>query len=69
MGPSALVVRVNEARCNGCRKCLPACHAGALAWVVAERELFVDEWACTGCGDCVRVCPDTALLLLPWTAR
>jgi MinD superfamily P-loop ATPase len=59
------VAALEEERCSGCRECLPACDAGALIWVTAERELMIDPWSCTGCGDCVRICPDGALSLGP----
>ncbi len=58
-----LVARLEERSCSGCRDCLPACDAGALIWVTAERELLLDPWACTGCGDCMRACRDGALSL------
>jgi heterodisulfide reductase subunit A len=68
MAPSApfpLVARLDDRRCSRCWLCLPSCDAGALVWIVDERELFLDPWACRGCGDCVRACPDAALALGP----
>lgn len=57
------VCRLEEARCDGCRACLPACSHGALVWVQTERTLLIDPWACTGCGTCVTACPQGALRL------
>jgi MinD superfamily P-loop ATPase len=58
-------IELDEALCDGCRKCLPACNFAALIWVRADNELLVDTWACTGCGTCVTVCPQKALSLRP----
>lgn len=57
------VVELDDARCSGCRLCLPACGSGALLWVRSDAVLLVDSWACDGCGSCVTRCPEDALAL------
>ena len=57
------VAALDDARCDGCRLCLPACDSGALLWIASDAELLVDPWACTGCGSCVTRCPEDALVI------
>jgi len=50
---------VNEALCNGCRKCVDFCRFGALAYT--GRGLIVLDDICHSCGGCVLLCPENAL--------
>ena len=47
--------------CAGCRACVTACKAGAIAW--DERGAKIDHTACTLCGACTAACPTGAMRL------
>lgn len=49
---------VDEAKCNGCRKCAEACQYHAIA--VLKKPLVFPE-LCHGCGGCTLVCPTGAI--------
>jgi MinD superfamily P-loop ATPase len=50
---------VNQARCNGCQKCVEFCNFNALAYT--GKKLIVFDEVCHACGGCVMVCPEKAL--------
>lgn len=50
---------VDEALCNGCRKCSDFCNFNALAY--ARNRVLVFEEVCHSCGGCVLLCPKKAL--------
>lgn len=59
---------VDEARCNGCAKCVSACPVEAMALVAAHdprhpklRKALVSADTCLGCGVCARACSREAL--------
>jgi Na+-translocating ferredoxin:NAD+ oxidoreductase RNF subunit RnfB len=61
---------VDEARCNGCGKCVNACPVEAMGLVSANdprhpkmRKALVNTPTCLGCGVCVRACNRDALRL------
>ena len=61
---------VDEARCNGCGKCVVACPVEAMTLVSANdphrpkrRKAVLDAELCLGCGVCTRVCPTDGLWL------
>lgn len=53
-------LRLDAARCNGCRMCVIVCpHA---VFVVENRKaVIVDRDACMECGACSQNCPEDAL--------
>jgi indolepyruvate ferredoxin oxidoreductase alpha subunit len=64
-GPCVLLTRkphgpalaVDEARCDGCRRCLVvACPALSLTGTGKEARVAVDAALCTGCGVCAAQC-------------
>ncbi|HEY3284152.1 MAG TPA: CoB--CoM heterodisulfide reductase iron-sulfur subunit A family protein [Armatimonadota bacterium] len=68
------VARVNEARCDGCGRCLAECsYGGALTMVEraagsgTRRVAEVNPALCSGCGACVAVCEPRALDVAGWT--
>jgi Pyruvate/2-oxoacid:ferredoxin oxidoreductase delta subunit len=67
---TAFLPAVDEARCNGCERCVRACPVEAMAAVSANDPrrprrtvARVDEGRCLGCGVCVRACAPAALSL------
>lgn len=54
------IVTIDEAKCNGCGKCVTACAEGALT-IVDGKARLVKEIFCDGFGDCLGECPTGAL--------
>jgi len=50
---------VNNALCNGCRKCVEFCAFSALAYT--NGKLLIFEEICHSCGGCSLLCPQAAL--------
>ncbi len=53
----------DEAKCDGCRKCVEFCRFNALAFVKGKPKLFSD--VCHACGGCTLVCPQGAVTEQP----
>ena len=56
------IIQIDRSKCNGCGKCVSACHEGAIRLVDGKAEL-VSEVYCDGLGDCVGDCPTGALTI------
>jgi NAD-dependent dihydropyrimidine dehydrogenase PreA subunit len=56
------IIRIDEAKCNGCGNCITACAEGALQLVDGKAKL-VKEQFCDGFGDCMGDCPTGALTI------
>lgn len=54
------IVRIDEARCDGCSQCVTACAEGAIALVNGKARL-VSESYCDGLGACIGHCPQGAI--------
>ena len=54
------IIRIDEARCNGCGACAAACHEGAIGMVNGKARLLRDDY-CDGLGDCLPACPTGAI--------
>lgn len=54
------IIRIDEARCNGCGACAAACHEGAIAMVGGKARLIREDY-CDGLGDCLPECPTGAI--------
>ncbi|MGD0091806.1 MAG: 4Fe-4S binding protein [Planctomycetota bacterium] len=56
------IIRIDEAKCNGCGLCVKACHEGALALVNGKAKL-VGATYCDGLGACLGECPEDAIII------
>ena len=56
------IIRIDEAKCNGCGECLPNCQEGALQ-IVGGKAKLVSEAACDGLGACLGHCPQDAITI------
>jgi NAD-dependent dihydropyrimidine dehydrogenase PreA subunit len=54
------VVTIDEALCDGCGLCIPACHEGALRVIDGKARLVADR-LCDGMGACLGQCPRGAI--------
>ncbi len=53
-------LRLDTARCNGCRMCIVVCPHGVFA-VTQRKARIIDLDACMECGACELNCPEDAL--------
>ncbi len=54
------VVRIDEAKCDGCGLCVGACAEGAIALVDGKARLVAESY-CDGLGACLGRCPQGAI--------
>lgn len=54
------IITIDEAKCDGCGNCVPACVEGALQ-VIDGKARLVKESYCDGLGACLGDCPQGAL--------
>ena len=54
------VIQIDEEKCNGCGKCVHACHEGAIGLVDGKARLMREHY-CDGLGDCLPACPTGAI--------
>jgi Na+-translocating ferredoxin:NAD+ oxidoreductase subunit B len=60
----ATVAYIDEARCIGCAKCLPACPVDAIIGAARFTHTVIAE-RCTGCDLCLPPCPVDCIELRP----
>ena len=56
------VIRIDEARCNGCGECIPNCPEGALQ-IIDGKARLVSDLFCDGLGACIGYCPQEAIIV------
>jgi len=56
------IVRIDEAKCDGCGQCVSACVEGAIALVDGKARLVKDSY-CDGLGACLGECPQQAIII------
>jgi len=62
------ILKIDEDLCNGCGKCVPNCHEGALQ-VIDGKVRLVSELMCDGLGACIGHCPEGAITIEKREAR
>jgi Pyruvate/2-oxoacid:ferredoxin oxidoreductase delta subunit len=56
------IVRIDQAKCNGCGLCVTACAEGAIQIVDGKAKLVKDQY-CDGLGACLGECPEDAITI------
>ncbi len=54
------IIKIDEAKCNGCGACIPNCPEGALQ-VIDSKVRLVSDLYCDGLGACIGHCPQGAI--------
>lgn len=54
------IIKINQAKCNGCGACAEACHEGAIEMINGKAQLTREDY-CDGLGDCLPACPMDAI--------
>jgi ferredoxin len=57
------IVEIDEAKCDGCGQCVPACAEGAIRIVDGKAKLVTDVY-CDGLGACLGECPRGAITIV-----
>lgn len=57
------IVKIDEAKCDGCGECVPSCAEGAIAIVDGKARLLGDV-LCDGLGACLGECPQGAITVV-----
>ena len=56
------VIRIDEAKCDGCGECVTGCAEGAIA-IIEGKARLVGETYCDGLGACLGQCPQGAITM------
>ena len=56
------IVKIDEAKCDGCGQCAEACAEGAIQ-IIEGKARLVSETYCDGLGDCLGECPQNAITI------
>lgn len=54
------MIHIHRDKCNGCGKCVQACHEGAIQIINGIAQLLREDY-CDGLGDCLPSCPCNAI--------
>jgi NAD-dependent dihydropyrimidine dehydrogenase PreA subunit len=57
------IIEIDEALCNGCGDCVPACHEGALQ-IIDDKARLISDLMCDGLGACLGKCPTGAMKVM-----
>jgi ferredoxin len=63
MAAKRKIIEINEALCDGCGLCVPACAEGAIQIIDGKARLVKDTF-CDGLGACLGECPRGALTII-----
>ena len=56
------IIKIDEAKCDGCGLCIPNCPEGALQLIDGKARLISDLF-CDGLGACIGHCPQGAITI------
>ncbi len=56
------IVKIDQAKCNGCGLCVPKCAEGAIE-IVEGKARLASENLCDGLGACLGHCPQGAIII------
>ena len=56
------IIHIDDDKCNGCGKCVPNCHEGALQ-IIDNKAVLIGDLFCDGLGACLGHCPEGALTI------
>lgn len=62
------IIRIDEAKCDGCGLCIPNCPEGALR-VIDGKARLVSDLLCDGLGACLGECPKGAIEVIERAAE
>jgi len=54
------IIKIDEAKCDGCGNCVTGCHEGALQ-VIDGKARLISDLLCDGLGACIGECPQGAI--------
>jgi NAD-dependent dihydropyrimidine dehydrogenase PreA subunit len=57
------IIKIDEAKCDGCGVCVPSCAEGAIQIIDGKARLIAEKF-CDGLGACLRECPNDALQVI-----
>ncbi|MCX5678425.1 MAG: 4Fe-4S dicluster domain-containing protein [Candidatus Omnitrophica bacterium] len=56
------IIKIDEAKCNGCGKCILNCHEGAIQ-IIDKKARLIGDLFCDGLGACIGHCPQGAITI------
>lgn len=56
------IVKIDEAKCDGCGLCVPSCAEGAIQ-IIDGKARLISETYCDGLGACLGECPQDAITI------
>lgn len=60
--PKRKIIKIDQAKCNGCGLCIPNCPEGAIQIIDGKARLISDLF-CDGLGACIGHCPQNAITI------
>ncbi|MFC1675152.1 ATP-binding protein [Candidatus Omnitrophota bacterium] len=56
------IIKIDEAKCDGCGECIPNCPEGALK-IIDGKARLISDLSCDGLGACIGYCPEGAITI------
>lgn len=56
------IIKIDEAKCNGCGECIPNCPEGAMQ-LIDDKARLISDLFCDGLGACIGHCPQGAITI------